>query len=89
MRHPLEVWKFGGALLADAAALRKAAELAAGHPGPLGHLPLRPPNPPPMSPHNVTEHRSPQHSDDPDTPGTRYPRSTAKVPTKYRPLTWP
>ena len=35
MRHPLEVWKFGGASLADAAAIRKAAELAAGHPGPL------------------------------------------------------
>ena len=35
MRHPLEVWKFGGASLADAAAIRKAAELATGHPGPL------------------------------------------------------
>jgi aspartokinase/homoserine dehydrogenase 1 len=35
LRHPLEVWKFGGASLADAAAIRKAAELATGHPGPL------------------------------------------------------
>jgi aspartokinase len=35
LRHPLEVWKFGGASLADAAAIRKAAELAAAHPGPL------------------------------------------------------
>ena len=31
----LEVWKFGGASLADAAAIRKAAALIAGHPGPL------------------------------------------------------
>jgi aspartokinase/homoserine dehydrogenase 1 len=35
LRHPLEVWKFGGASLADAAAIRKAAELAAAHSGPL------------------------------------------------------
>ena len=35
MRHSLEVWKFGGASLADAAAIRKAAELAAAHHGPL------------------------------------------------------
>jgi aspartokinase/homoserine dehydrogenase 1 len=35
LRHPLEVWKFGGASLADAAAIRKAAELAAAHAGPL------------------------------------------------------
>jgi aspartokinase/homoserine dehydrogenase 1 len=31
----LEVWKFGGASLADAAAIRKAAGLIAGHNGPL------------------------------------------------------
>ena len=31
----LEVWKFGGASLADAAAIRKAASLVAGHKGPL------------------------------------------------------
>lgn len=35
MRHPLEVWKFGGASLADAAAIRKAADLTAAHAGPL------------------------------------------------------
>lgn len=34
-RLPLEVWKFGGASLADAAAIRKAAALIAAHPGPL------------------------------------------------------
>lgn len=32
---PLAVWKFGGASLADAAAIRKAAELIAAHAGPL------------------------------------------------------
>jgi aspartokinase/homoserine dehydrogenase 1 len=32
---PLAVWKFGGASLADAAAIRKAAELIASHDGPL------------------------------------------------------
>ncbi len=32
---PLAVWKFGGASLADAAAIRKAAELIAAHKGPL------------------------------------------------------
>ncbi len=31
----LEVWKFGGASLADAAGVRRAAALIAGHPGPL------------------------------------------------------
>ena len=31
----LEVWKFGGASLADAAAIERAAALIAGHPGPL------------------------------------------------------
>jgi aspartokinase/homoserine dehydrogenase 1 len=35
VRHPLEVWKFGGASLADAAAIRKAADLTAAHAGPL------------------------------------------------------
>jgi aspartokinase/homoserine dehydrogenase 1 len=35
VRHPLEVWKFGGASLADAAAIRKAADLIAAHEGPL------------------------------------------------------
>jgi aspartokinase/homoserine dehydrogenase 1 len=34
-RPPLAVWKFGGASLADAAAIRKAAALVAAHPGPL------------------------------------------------------
>jgi aspartokinase/homoserine dehydrogenase 1 len=32
---PLEVWKFGGVSVADAAAVRRAAGLIAGHPGPL------------------------------------------------------
>jgi aspartokinase/homoserine dehydrogenase 1 len=32
---PLEVWKFGGASLADAAAIRRAAALVANHRGPL------------------------------------------------------
>lgn len=32
---PLAVWKFGGASLADAAAIRKAADLIASHAGPL------------------------------------------------------
>jgi aspartokinase/homoserine dehydrogenase 1 len=31
----LEVWKFGGASLADAAAMRRAVELVGSHPGPL------------------------------------------------------
>jgi aspartokinase/homoserine dehydrogenase 1 len=31
----LEIWKFGGASLADAAAIERAAALIAGHPGPL------------------------------------------------------
>src|SRR3954471_14044638 len=31
----LEIWKFGGASLADAAAIERAAGLIAGHPGPL------------------------------------------------------
>lgn len=35
MRAPLEVWKFGGASVADAAAIRRAARLIAGHEGPL------------------------------------------------------
>jgi bifunctional aspartokinase / homoserine dehydrogenase 1 len=34
-RAPLAVWKFGGASLADSAAIRKAAALIAGHDGPL------------------------------------------------------
>lgn len=34
-RTGLEIWKFGGASLADAAAIRKAASLVAAHPGPL------------------------------------------------------
>lgn len=34
-RFPLEVWKFGGASLADAAAIRRAAGLIATHQGPL------------------------------------------------------
>ena len=34
-RAPLEVWKFGGASLADAKAVDHAAALIAGHPGPL------------------------------------------------------
>jgi len=34
-QQSLQVWKFGGASLADAAAIRKAASLIAGHPGPL------------------------------------------------------
>jgi aspartokinase/homoserine dehydrogenase 1 len=34
-RQPLEVWKFGGASLADAAAIRRAAALIASHKGPL------------------------------------------------------
>jgi aspartokinase/homoserine dehydrogenase 1 len=33
--HRLEVWKFGGASLADAAAIERAAALIASHPGPL------------------------------------------------------
>ena len=32
---PLEVWKFGGASLADAAAIHRAASLIASHSGPL------------------------------------------------------
>ncbi len=32
---PLEVWKFGGASLADAAAIERAARMIAAHPGPL------------------------------------------------------
>ena len=37
MRHPspLEVWKFGGASLADAQAVERAARLIAAHRGPL------------------------------------------------------
>ena len=38
MRAPrprLEIWKFGGASLADAAGLRRAAALIAAHGGPL------------------------------------------------------
>jgi aspartokinase/homoserine dehydrogenase 1 len=31
--RPLEIWKFGGASLADAAAVQRAASLIAGHPG--------------------------------------------------------
>jgi aspartokinase/homoserine dehydrogenase 1 len=31
----LEIWKFGGASLADTAGIRRAAELVAGHRGPL------------------------------------------------------
>ncbi|HUU33601.1 MAG TPA: hypothetical protein VMW48_06030, partial [Vicinamibacterales bacterium] len=34
-RHPLEVWKFGGAALADGKAIDRAARKIAGHPGPL------------------------------------------------------
>ena len=34
-RRPLEVWKFGGASLADAGAIRRAAALIAAHGGPL------------------------------------------------------
>jgi bifunctional aspartokinase / homoserine dehydrogenase 1 len=34
-RLPLEVWKFGGVSLADAAAVQKAADLIVKHPGPL------------------------------------------------------
>ena len=34
-KRPLEVWKFGGASLADAAAIRRAAALIASHKGPL------------------------------------------------------
>ena len=32
---PLEVWKFGGASLADSGAIQRAAALIAGHEGPL------------------------------------------------------
>jgi len=35
MKHTLEVWKFGGASLADAAAIQRAAALIAAHDGPL------------------------------------------------------
>ena len=35
MKPALEVWKFGGASLADAAAISKAATLIAAHEGPL------------------------------------------------------
>jgi aspartokinase len=34
-KAPLEVWKFGGASLADATAIARAASLIAAHPGPL------------------------------------------------------
>ena len=33
--HPLEVWKFGGAALADGKAIDRAAQKIATHPGPL------------------------------------------------------
>lgn len=35
MKHKLEVWKFGGASLADATAIQRAAALIAAHDGPL------------------------------------------------------
>ncbi len=35
VRHPLEVWKFGGAALADGKAIDRAARKIAGHSGPL------------------------------------------------------
>ena len=35
MKHKLEVWKFGGASLADATAIQRAAALIAAHEGPL------------------------------------------------------
>ena len=35
MTNKLEVWKFGGASLADAAAIQRAAKLIAAHDGPL------------------------------------------------------
>jgi aspartokinase/homoserine dehydrogenase 1 len=38
-KRPLEVWKFGGASLADVAAIHKAVSLIAGHKGPLVIVP--------------------------------------------------
>src|SRR6185503_21015704 len=35
MKPRLQVWKFGGASLADASAIQRAAALIAAHPGPL------------------------------------------------------
>src|SRR5882672_2700031 len=35
MKNKLEVWKFGGASLADAAAIQRASKLIAAHDGPL------------------------------------------------------